>query len=379
MARGHIRERGPEAFEVRISGGRDENGKRKTITKTVNGTAADAERKLTEMLRERDTGSAIDPNKTTLGQYLDSWLDEIRVQPKTLERYRGLVKHQIKPHLGNTVLQELRPVAVKTWHTTLLTRGYVKNGKIKPLADRTVLHAHRLLAKALKDAKAVLLIASNPAVDIPQPKVMKAKEMQILKEGEPAKVLEALVGHDLYPIAHLALASGMRRGELCGLAWSCVDLARGVVRVQVSLEQTKDGLRLKSPKSKAGTRTITIPPATVQVLREHKAKQSALRLQLGLGKAENDHVFPDVDGGFYDPDKLTKAWKAAIKKLGLPKVDLHGLRHTHVSALINRKVDIVEISRRLGHANPSVTLTVYAHLFAQDDSASALAIASVLG
>jgi integrase len=378
MARGHIRQRG-DAYEVRIAGGRDANGKRRTITKTVHGSEEDAEVKLTEMLRERDTGSAIDPSKTTLGQYLDQWLDEVQVEAKTLERYRGLVKHQLKPHLGGVVLQDLKPAAVKSWHTTLRECGYIKNGKVKPLADRTVLHAHRLLAKALKDAKGVQLISSNPAIDIPQPKVQTTKAMQILKAGEPRKVLDALMGHDLYPIAHLALASGMRRGELLGLAWSCVDLDRGIVRVLVSLEQTKDGLRIKPPKSKAGMRAITIPPATVHVLREHKARQSAIRLKLGLGKAGNDLVFPGVDGELHDPDKLSKAWKRAVKSLGLPNVDFHGLRHTHASALIAAKEDIVKISKRLGHANPNVTLTVYAHLFDNDDASAAVAIAAVLG
>jgi integrase len=381
MARGHIRERGgPDKWEIRLAAGRDENGKRKTITKAFRGTEAEAEVEMTAMLRERDTGSRIDPSKTTLGQYLDQWINSIQVTPKTRERYAGLIKHQIKPHLGTAILQELQSPAVKRWHAVLRERGYIKNGKVKPLSDRSVLHAHRCLAVALKHAKQDKLIASNPAADIEQPKVQLKKAIQILKTGEPRKVLESLASHDLYPIAYLALASGMRRGELLGLAWTSVDLDRGTVRVQVSLEQTKAGLRFKEPKSAAGTRTITIPAAAVHVLREHKARQLRLRLQLGLGKLPDDAlVFPDVGGEPLDPDKLSKAWKRAVKKLGLPRIDFHGLRHTHASALIAAKEDIVKISRRLGHANPNVTLTVYAHLFDNDDASAAVAIAAVLG
>lgn len=382
MARGHIRERGEGSWEVRIAGGRTEKGRRRTITKTIRGTKEDANRKLTELLRERDTGSAIDPSRTTLGQYLDQWLADLRVEPKTRERYAGLIQHQIKPWLGTAILQELSNQAVKSWHTTLRTKGAVKGrNKGGPLSDRSVLHAHRVLATALGEAQRNKLIASNPAAEIRQPKVQTAKKMQILKDGKPREVLEKLAGHDLYPVVHLALAAGMRRGELLALPWTCVDLNRATVRVERSLEQTKDGgLRLKEPKTKAGTRTITIPPSAVQVLREHRVRQLELRMKLGLGKEPADAlVFPELDGSPMDPDKLSKVWKRACKALDLPAVDFHGLRHTHASALIAAKEDIVKVSRRLGHGSPAITLSVYAHLFEQDDASAAVAIAGVLG
>ena len=381
MARGHIRERGEGSWEVRIAGGRDEKGKRRTITKTVRGPKEAANKKLTQMLRERDTGSTIDPSKTTLGQYLDTWLADLRVEPKTRERYTGLIEHQIKPWLGTAILQELSNQAIKTWHTTLRTKGAVK-GKNKggPLSDRSVLHAHRVLATALGEAQRIKLIASNPAAEIKQPKVQTAKKMQILMDGKPREVLEKLAGHDLYPIAHLALASGMRRGELLALAWAGVDLNRATMRVERSLEQTKAGLRFKEPKTEAGTRTITIPASTVQVLREHRVRQLELRMKLGLGKEPADAlVFPELDGSPMDPDKLSKAWKRACKALELPLIDFHGLRHTHASALIAAKEDIVKISRRLGHGSPAITLSVYAHLFEHDDKSAAVAIAGILG
>jgi integrase len=382
MARGHIRERGDGSWEVRIAGGRNDRGKRRTITKTVRGNKDDANKKLTEMLRERDTGSAIDPSKTTLGQYLDQWLADLRVEPKTKERYAGLVEHQVRPWLGTVVLQELSNQAVKSWHTTLRTKGAVK-GKNKggPLSDRSVLHAHRVLATALGEAQRIKLIASNPAAEIKQPKVQTAKKMQILKDGQPREVLKKLAGHDLHPIVHLALASGMRRGELLALAWACVDLNKATVRVERSLEQTKaGGLRLKQPKTKAGTRTITIPASTVQVLREHRVRQLELRMKLGLGKEPTGSlVFPELDGSPMDPDKLSKAWKRACKALDLPAIDFHGLRHTSASALIAAREDIVKVSRRLGHGSPAITLSVYAHLFEQDDASAAVAIAGVLG
>ena len=269
---------------------------------------------------------------------------------------------------------------MKRWHATLRKKGSAKGG---PLADRTVLDAHRILGVALAHAKECGLIASNPVSDISQPKVKVQREMQILREGQPKRVLEALAGYnaELHAIVHLDLASGMRRGELLALAWPHVDLDRGTVRVERTLEQTKvGGLLFKEPKTKAGIRTITIPPATVQVLREHRKRQLEQRMALGLGKPPADAlVFPDIDGGPMQPDKLSDRWAAACEQLDLPRIRFHDLRHTHASILIAKKEDILKISRRLGHAKPSVTLNVYGHLFDHDDSSAAAAISAVLG
>jgi integrase len=118
----------------------------------------------------------------------------------------------------------------------------------------------------------------------------------------------------------------------------------------------------------------------VAVLSQHRAKQLRHRLMVGLGKPDDDAlVFCDLEARPISPSRLTKAWPKAMKSLGLPRVGFHALRHTHASALIAAKMDIVMISRRLGHASPNVTLAVYAHFFAIDDRDAATAIAGVLG
>ena len=255
---GTYRQRGKNgnSWELRFDAPRDEKGKRKRRHVTVRGDEKAAQTKLVALLRERDTGSAVDPSKTTVGQYLDTWHGELRVQPKTAERYETLIRNQIKPHLGNVVLQELKPAGIKAWHKTLREKGGTRGG---PLADRTCLHAHRVLSKALKDAAAIQLIGTNPAALIEQPKVMDAKEIEILKN--PAAVLKALAGHDLHALAHLGLASGMRRGELLGLRWPDVELDKAVVRVEQSLEQTKQACASSGRSRRpAGARSPCRPP-----------------------------------------------------------------------------------------------------------------------
>ena len=157
-----------------------------------------------------------------------------------------------------------------------------------------------------------------------------------------------------------------------GLRWQDVDFNAGTLRIAQSLEQTKAGLRLKSPKTKHGRRTITIPPAIVAELRAHWKAQQEQRLALGLGKASEDTlVFPTWDGTPRSPAALTKEWTRAMQKAGL-KVTLHGLRHTHASSLIAAGIDVLTISRRLGHASPTITLGVYGHLYSNTDDKAAL-------
>ena len=160
----------------------------------------------------------------------------------------------------------------------------------------------------------------------------------------------------LLPIAALALDTGMRRGELLGLQWGDVNLEAATLQVERSVEETNAGLRMKAPKTKRGRRQISLSAETVAMLRAHKIKHLELRLQLGLGKIEPDTLlFGTIDGGIIRPRNLTKAWSRAV----LDKT-FHALRHTHASMLINAGIDILTVSRRLGHSKAAITLDVYA-------------------
>jgi integrase len=171
----------------------------------------------------------------------------------------------------------------------------------------------------------------------------------------------------------------MRRGELLALRWQDVDLDGGKLRVERSLEQTKrGGLIFKSPKTRYGRRSITLPSSTVAELRGHWKAQQEQRLALGLGKAPDDAlVFPTWDGKTRSPNALTKEWRLAAKAA---KVDVtfHSLRHTHASTLIASGLDVLSISRRLGHGSAAITLGVYGHLMPDSDDRAAKIMESVL-
>jgi integrase len=149
-----------------------------------------------------------------------------------------------------------------------------------------------------------------------------------------------------------------------------------VIKVREAIEATEaHGLRFKPPKSRAGRRDITLPDALVDALREHRKAALEIRLQLGIGKLPDDALlFATIDGAPLWPNNVSVAWRAFAKGIGLPDVRFHALRHTHASQLIDAGVDIVSISKRLGHAKPDITLKVYAHLFRNDDGKCAAAI-----
>lgn len=274
------------------------------------------------------------------------------------------------PHLGAKLLQELRTLDIEGWHTTLRNSGRA-DGK-GGLAPRTIGHAHRVLGKALRDATKNELVLKNVVADESAPKV-DDEEMVIVKDI-PA-FIESLQGHRLFVPAMISLFTGMRIGEVLALRWGRVDLDRKVIQVREALEETKRfGIRFKAPKTKAGRRDITLPDILAETLRAFRKEQLEIRLAIGLGRLPDDTLlFAGVDGALPSQKRYSKAWSDFRPDMGF-----HNLRHTHASQLIDSNVDIVTISRRLGHAKPDITLRIYAHLFRKDDGKAAAAINAAL-
>jgi integrase len=268
----------------------------------------------------------------------------------------------------------LRPLEIEEWHTKLRNSG--RGDGNGGLAPRTIGHAHRVLGKALRDAARNEMVVKNVAAALSAPKVPD-EEIVIVKDV-PA-FIEILRGHRLFVPAMISLFTGMRIGEVLGLRWGRVDLDRKVIQVREAIEQTKTSIRLKAPKTKAGRRDITLPDLLVDVLRDFRKAQLELRLRLGSGKLRDDALlFAGINGALPSQKYYSKAWSDFADQIGMPDLGFHNLRHTHASQLIDANVDIVTISKRLGHAKPDITLRIYAHLFRKDDSKAAAAINAAL-
>jgi integrase len=173
----------------------------------------------------------------------------------------------------------------------------------------------------------------------------------------------------------------MRLGEVLALRWGRVNLDTKLVQVREAIEETRAlGVRFKTPKSKAGTRDISLPDLAADTLRNHRKQQLELRLQLGLGRlSDDDLVFPNIKGEPQAPNTISAEWSDLAERIGSPEITFHALRHTHASQLIKAGVDIVTVSKRLGHSKPVITLRIYAHVFNDSDSKAVDAINAALG
>jgi integrase len=235
-----------------------------------------------------------------------------------------------------------------------------------------------VLGKALRDAELDGLVSRNVCRVQRAPKVAEA-EMVVVRDVPG--FLAAVNGSERFRVvAVVALFTGMRLGEVLALRWKHVNLDAKVIQVREALEQTKaHGVRFKATKSRAGKRDLTLPDFLVDVLREHRRAALELRMQIGAGRPGDDALlFSDINGAPLSPNAMSSRWSEFAARSGFPEISFHALRHTHASQLIDAGVDIVTISKRLGHAKPDITLRVYAHLFRNDDSKAAAAINAAL-
>lgn len=321
--------------------------------------------------------------KLTVGDHvrarLAQWKANGDIGPSTYLRYEHLVENQIVPFLGTKFVQKLKPIDIEQWHTALRTKGR-KNGE-GGISARTITSAHRVLGKALNDAVRHDVVARNITGREGQtaPRIV-SKEIEIIPAEKISDVLSKLESHAIYPKAVTALFTGLRRGELLALRWANVDLIGKMITVREVLQETKEGVRVKdTTKTKAGRREVSLPDIVVDVLREVRREQLEQRLAFGMGRLDDDALaFPARDGGPSRPTNFSSGWADVAENIGLPGVTFHALRHTHASMLIDAGLDVVRISKRLGHADPSITLRVYAHLFQKRDDKSAEAINSLV-
>jgi integrase len=334
---------------------------------TLSGTKAQAQAEATKILAGIAYGSAVNPSAETVAQFIERWLRdwaEINESAKTLERYAGLLRNHFAAQIGSIPIQKLRPVDLQRVYATMARDG---------LADRTRLHAHRVMSSALRHATQWGVIPRNPASMVDAPRV-KVQEIEILTPAQVQLVLAALRGKPSYSVVALMFGTGLRRSEALALRWQDIDLDGGALPVERSIEQTKrGGLIFKSPKTAHGRRGVSLAPSTIAMLREHRKSQLERRVLLGLGKASSDAlVFTAEDGSSpYLPSTLTLQWRRAMAKTGL-RATLHSVRHVHTSLLLTSGLDVLTVSRRIGHSTPSKTLNVYGHLLKPDDRAAAI-------
>jgi integrase len=366
--KGHIKARGEKCWAIVIDVGRDSAGKRKQKWHSFKGTKRQAEAERTRLLNDLRTGAYVQPHKESVADYLPRWLEvhaKPQVSAKTLERYDEIVRKHLIPALGHHHLTDLKPLHIQEYYSSALLTGRLsKKRQDQPsgLSARTVLHHHRILRQALEQAVKWQILVKNPANAVVTPKP-KRTEMIALDEKQTALLLKSCEQSRLYIIVLLAVTTGLRRGEVLALRWRDVDFETSTLRVMQSLEETKSTLDFKEPKTSKSKRSVELLKTTIDALRKHRAEQNKIRLMLGPAYTSKDLVCAKVDGNFFSPKEVTRAFWALVRGIKeLPNFRLHDLRHSHATQLLRAGVHPKIVSERLGHSTIGITLDIYSHL-----------------
>ena len=343
--------------------------KRKTIYGKQYG---DVESELAKARGDAARGIVYDDEKLTVGEYLERWLeDSVRdtVRRRTYERYESLVRVHIKPSVGRVRLKALTPAHVRALYRERLDYGS---------APRTVLHVHRTLSKALKQAHDDGLVPRNAAGPVKPPRPRK-EEIRPLNPDQVRVLLAAAAGDRLESLYVLAVTAGLRRGELLGLKWEDVDLGAGMLQVRRTLSEPKGGYVFEAPKSGRG-RQVRLTRKACSALGDHRKRQLEERMQGAAFWQDRGLVFPSTVGTPLSGGNLTRAFKATLKRAGLPEgTRFHDLRHTCATLLLRQGVNPKYVQELLGHADISLTLNVYSHVLPDMGGAAADAMDSALG
>jgi integrase len=260
-------------------------------------------------------------------------------------------------------LQKLTPATLNALYGELKKRGRRNGG---PLSLRTVRYVHTIIKKALGDAVDAGLLLRNPAdrAKPPSAKAAKANAMRTWTPEQLARFLRQVRGDRLFAAYLLAASTGLRRGELLGLRWRDLDLEAAQLAVEQTLIAPRHHqVEFSTPKTERGRRQVELDAATVDALREHRKRQLEERLAFGPAyQDDHDLVFREADGRLVHPRNFSDRFRAAAKRLGLPRIRLHDLRHTHVTLLRKMGVPVEVVSKRVGHSSPSITSDIYSHV-----------------
>ena len=311
--------------------------------------------KLKAALAAIDAGTYKAPCKMTVAQWLDIWVAEYlnSVKPLTKHNYNKQVQKHLKPALGAARLETLDTHTIQRFYNSLIASG---------LSPKTVKNVHGILHCALQQAIACDYIYRNPADACKLPKVTKP-EIKPLEPEEIARLLKEAEQDDYCNLFIVAMFTGMRQGELLGLAWECVDFQTGIITVKQQL-QCKDGnYFLETPKS-GKNRTILPAPIVMDALRNQLERQQKEQEQAGeMWDNQFNLVFTDALGKYLVRRTVVKHFKKISQRAGISDdARFHDLRHSFAVSSLYAGDDIKTVQANLGHATAQFTLDVYGHV-----------------
>jgi integrase len=308
-------------------------------------------------LQRVDNGLTFDKTQVTVETFLKNMLASMKssLRHSTWIQYNQIVRDHINPSLGRIKVVDLRPDLIQELY----------DSKVDAVVGlRTVQLTHAVLRRSLNRAVRLGLLLNNPTEAVSPPKPVK-KEMQILDDSQVQRLLitaEAIQVRNL-ALYQLAITTGMRQGELLGLKWQDVNWELRTLRIQRQLKYiTDDGPVFAQLKTHSSARTLVVGTGTLAILKQHQEQQFSEITRVGKKWKDHDLVFPSTIGTPFNPRNLSRQYKSLLSEAGLPSIRFHDLRHTAASLMLNHGIPVLIVSKRLGHAKPSITLDIYGHL-----------------
>jgi integrase len=291
-----------------------------------------------------------------LAAFLDAWLDDVvarSVRPKTHASYRSIVGCHLKPALGHIRLADLRPGHVQAYLNAAIASG---------LAPRTVAYHRNILRQALGHAERIELVGRNVARLAVPPRIPRST-VSPLDPDEARRFLAAIAGDRLEAAYLLALAAGLRQGEILGLRWADVDLPGGTARIRVALQRVDGLFALVEPKSASSRRSVALPSIAVNALVVHRERQATERQTVPAPEPPfDDLIFTTTAGQPIDGINLTRRFQRILRQAGIRRQRFHDLRHACASLLLAQGVPARVVMETLGHSQISLTLDTYSHV-----------------
>jgi integrase len=359
--RGHIARKGQRYWVVVDIGLNHATGRRRQKWHGSWPTRKAAEQALPAIVGRLHDGVYVEPNRVTVRTFLrEEWLPAIRssLKPSTVRLYRILAEAYVIPRIGDVRLQQLGPGHLNRLYAELLDSGK-RDGS--PLGAETTAKVHRLLHRALRDAAKWNRIVRNPATVADPPRARRS-ELRTWSAPELARFLERSESDPLTALWTFLATTGTRRGEALGLRWSDLDLEAAWATIRQTLSYVGTTPMISEPKTARSRRLIALPPETVVALRTHRIRQAAERLELGATLADDDLVFAHAEGTPLNPATVSRRFERLAHDAGLPRMTLHGLRHSWATLALLEGIPTKVVSEILGHSSTRVTEDVYQHV-----------------
>lgn len=390
VAQGYMRQRGKNKWQLEVdlgsyidpaTGKKKRHKKYKTIT--ANGSR-EAQRELTKFVAEVTDQDYYEPEKMNFVDFVQKeWLPKCarkRLSDTTLDTHITYLELNILPVFKYFRLDQIKPKHIIDFLDNLQEEGMRRdnNKEKKKLSSSTVFYHYRILNNIFNFAKELMLLKKSPLEGVQKPKV-EYKEIEVYTPEEASQLVKALESETHVPhwqiIIKLAITTGMRRSELFGLEFKHFDYEMGILSISQALTYTKlDGYsvhEIKKGSRSARKREVYVSQSILEQVKKLEIQRKKERFAKGKKnlwrEGKHNFILADENGKPFNPSSMKNWWARFLKRHNLKYINIHALRHTSATLLINEGVHAKIISQRLGHSDISTTMNIYGHALEEAD------------